>query len=148
MTVDDYEFTFDKAVESAEAKTTAIVVYPLELVPAVTLTVEPAQVMVPAKRAEAPARSAGARALPRDKTGDGVNRAGRAAGLERNADRGAEFFRRGRSADPLHGEASGENCSGCVRAPSLREARRRNVSHVGRADSHAADAQLERNPRT
>jgi LmbE family N-acetylglucosaminyl deacetylase len=55
MSVDDYEFTFEKAVESAEAKTTAIVVYPLELVPAVTLTVEPAQVMVPAKRAEAPA---------------------------------------------------------------------------------------------
>ncbi len=55
MSVGDYEFTFEKAVESAEAKTTAIVVYPLELVPAVTLTVEPSQVMVPAKRAAAPA---------------------------------------------------------------------------------------------
>jgi LmbE family N-acetylglucosaminyl deacetylase len=52
--VDDYEFTYQKAVESAEAKTTAIVVYPLELVPAVTLTIEPAQVMVPATRAAAP----------------------------------------------------------------------------------------------
>jgi LmbE family N-acetylglucosaminyl deacetylase len=55
MSVDDYEFKFDKTVESAEAKTTAIVVYPLELVPAVTLTVEPSQVMVPEKRAAAPA---------------------------------------------------------------------------------------------
>jgi LmbE family N-acetylglucosaminyl deacetylase len=55
MSVGDYEFAFEKAVESAEAKTTAIVVYPLELVPAVTLTVEPSQVMVPAKRAAAPA---------------------------------------------------------------------------------------------
>jgi LmbE family N-acetylglucosaminyl deacetylase len=55
MSVDDYEFTFEKAVESAEAKTTAIMVYPLELVPAVTLTVEPAQVMAPEKRAAAPA---------------------------------------------------------------------------------------------
>jgi LmbE family N-acetylglucosaminyl deacetylase len=55
MSVDDYEFTFEKAVESAEAKTTAIVIYPLELVPAVTLTVEPSQVMVPGKRAAAPA---------------------------------------------------------------------------------------------
>ena len=36
------------------AKTTAIETYQLELVPAVTLTVEPAQVMVPAKRAAAP----------------------------------------------------------------------------------------------
>jgi LmbE family N-acetylglucosaminyl deacetylase len=54
MSVDDYEFTLAKAVESAEAKTTAIVVYPLELVRAVTLTVEPSQVMVPEKRAAAP----------------------------------------------------------------------------------------------
>jgi LmbE family N-acetylglucosaminyl deacetylase len=55
MSVDDYEFTVEKAVESAEAKTTAIITYPLELVPAVTLTVEPAQVMVPEKHAAAPA---------------------------------------------------------------------------------------------
>jgi LmbE family N-acetylglucosaminyl deacetylase len=54
MQVDDYDFTYEKAVESAEAKTTAIVIYPLELVPAVTMTVEPAQVMVPEKRAAAP----------------------------------------------------------------------------------------------
>jgi LmbE family N-acetylglucosaminyl deacetylase len=54
MQVDAYDFTYEKAVESAEAKTTAIVIYPLELVPAVTMTVEPAQVMVPEKRAAAP----------------------------------------------------------------------------------------------
>ena len=38
-----------------QAKTTGIETYPLELVPAVTLTVEPTQIMVPAKRA--PSRS-------------------------------------------------------------------------------------------
>jgi LmbE family N-acetylglucosaminyl deacetylase len=54
MSVDDYDFVYEKAVESAEAKTTAIVVYPLELVPAVSLTVDPAQVMVPERRAGAP----------------------------------------------------------------------------------------------
>jgi LmbE family N-acetylglucosaminyl deacetylase len=54
MSVDDYGFSYEKAIEAAEAKTTAIVIYPLELVPAVTLTVEPAQVMVPAKKASSP----------------------------------------------------------------------------------------------
>jgi LmbE family N-acetylglucosaminyl deacetylase len=54
MSVDDYEFTLRKTVESAEAKTTAIEVYPLELVPAVTLTVEPSQVMRPVKRSGSP----------------------------------------------------------------------------------------------
>jgi LmbE family N-acetylglucosaminyl deacetylase len=54
ISVDDYDFTYTKPVESAEAKTTAIVVYPLELVPTVTMTVEPAQVMVPERRATAP----------------------------------------------------------------------------------------------
>lgn len=54
MNVDGYEFAVEKEVESAEAKTTGIQTYSLELVPAVTLTVEPAQVMVPVKRAAAP----------------------------------------------------------------------------------------------
>ena len=53
-TLDGYDFTIEQPVESAEAKTTGIEIYPLELVPAVTLTVEPAQVMVPARRAAAP----------------------------------------------------------------------------------------------
>jgi len=53
-TIDGYDFTIAKTVESAEAKTTGIEIYPLELVPAVTLTAEPAQVMVPAKRVAAP----------------------------------------------------------------------------------------------
>ncbi|HXQ26453.1 MAG TPA: PIG-L family deacetylase [Candidatus Acidoferrales bacterium] len=54
VAVGDYEFTIEKPVESAMAKTTGIETYQLELVPAVTLTVEPSQVMVPAKRAAAP----------------------------------------------------------------------------------------------
>ncbi|MGB0034765.1 MAG: PIG-L family deacetylase [Candidatus Acidiferrales bacterium] len=52
--VDGYEFTFDRPIESVEATTTGIATYSLELVPAVTLTVEPQQVMVPAKRAGVP----------------------------------------------------------------------------------------------
>jgi LmbE family N-acetylglucosaminyl deacetylase len=49
--VDGYDFAIEKPVESVQATTTGIATYPLELVPAVTLTVEPQQVMVPAKRA-------------------------------------------------------------------------------------------------
>ena len=54
VTAGDYAFTIEKAVESAEAKTTGIEIYALELVPAVTLTVEPSQAMVPARRASEP----------------------------------------------------------------------------------------------
>ena len=54
VTVEGYHFTIEKPVESSEAKTTEIDTYPLELVPAVTLTVEPSQVMIPLKRAAAP----------------------------------------------------------------------------------------------
>jgi LmbE family N-acetylglucosaminyl deacetylase len=49
-----YRFTIEKAAESVQATTTGIATYPLELVPAVTLTVEPEQVMVPAQRASEP----------------------------------------------------------------------------------------------
>ena len=52
--LEGYAFTVQKTVESSVAKTTGIETYQLELVPAVTLTVEPAQVMVPQKRASAP----------------------------------------------------------------------------------------------
>ncbi len=54
MTVEGYEFTIEKPIESSEAKTTGIETYQLELVPTVTLTVQPAQVMVPVKRAVSP----------------------------------------------------------------------------------------------
>jgi LmbE family N-acetylglucosaminyl deacetylase len=49
-----YVFTTEKTVESSVAKTTGVETYQLELVPAVTLTVEPTQVMVPQKRAASP----------------------------------------------------------------------------------------------
>lgn len=52
--VDDYDFTMERAVESAEETTTGTQTYSLELVPAVTLTVEPTQVMMPAQKASAP----------------------------------------------------------------------------------------------
>lgn len=45
--VSGYDFTIRQAVQSVEAKTTGVFTYPLELVPAVTLTVEPQQAMVP-----------------------------------------------------------------------------------------------------
>jgi LmbE family N-acetylglucosaminyl deacetylase len=54
MTLDGYDFKFEKSIESAEAKTTGIDTYQLELVPAVTVTVQPAQVMIPLKRASSP----------------------------------------------------------------------------------------------
>ena len=54
LEVDDYQFTVERAVESSVAKTTGIETYQLELVPAVTLTVQPKQVMLPVKRAGAP----------------------------------------------------------------------------------------------
>ncbi len=54
VTVAGYEFKIEQGVESSIAKTTGIETYPLELVPAVTLTVDPTQIMVPVKRDTAP----------------------------------------------------------------------------------------------
>ncbi len=52
--IDDYEFTIHKPVDSMAATTTGIRTYPLELVPAVTLTAEDPQIMVPLRRASEP----------------------------------------------------------------------------------------------
>jgi LmbE family N-acetylglucosaminyl deacetylase len=52
--VDGYEFTIRKPVESMKATTTGIFTYPLELVPAVTLSVQDTEIMVPVKRASEP----------------------------------------------------------------------------------------------
>jgi LmbE family N-acetylglucosaminyl deacetylase len=54
VTVAGYEFKIETPVEASIAKTTGIETYPLELVPAVTLTVDPAQIMVPVKRETEP----------------------------------------------------------------------------------------------
>src|SRR5271156_607113 len=51
-----YEFAVERPVNSMEATTTGVQTYPLELVPAVTLTVEPKQVMAPEKRAAMPVK--------------------------------------------------------------------------------------------
>ena len=51
-----YPFYLQEAVRSMEAKTSGIQTYALELVPAVTLTVEPQQVMVPEAKASEPVR--------------------------------------------------------------------------------------------
>jgi LmbE family N-acetylglucosaminyl deacetylase len=52
--IDDYTFAFAQTVESMKATTTGIDTYPLEFVPAVTLTPDPQQIMVPAERASQP----------------------------------------------------------------------------------------------
>ncbi len=49
--VEGYDFTIRKPVESMEATTTGVFSYPLELVPAVTLSVQDPEIMVPVKRA-------------------------------------------------------------------------------------------------
>jgi LmbE family N-acetylglucosaminyl deacetylase len=54
VTVAGYQFKIEEPVEASIAKSTGIETYPLELVPAVTLTVDPAQIMVPVKRDGAP----------------------------------------------------------------------------------------------
>jgi LmbE family N-acetylglucosaminyl deacetylase len=51
-----YEFAIERPVNSMEATTTGIQTYALELVPAVTLTVEPKQVMAPQKQAAMPVK--------------------------------------------------------------------------------------------
>jgi LmbE family N-acetylglucosaminyl deacetylase len=48
--ISGYDFTIRQAVQSVEAKTIGVFTYPLELVPAVTLTVEPPQAMLPVQR--------------------------------------------------------------------------------------------------
>lgn len=53
-TIDDYQVTLEQPVQSQIAATTGVEVYPLALVPAVTMTVDPAQIMVPEKKASAP----------------------------------------------------------------------------------------------
>jgi LmbE family N-acetylglucosaminyl deacetylase len=52
--VGDYELTIRKPVDSMASTTTGILTYPLELVPAVTLTAEQPQIMVPLRRAAEP----------------------------------------------------------------------------------------------
>jgi hypothetical protein len=52
--IDGYAFAFAQTVDSMKATTTGIDTYPLELVPAITLTPDPQQIMVPAERASQP----------------------------------------------------------------------------------------------
>ena len=56
VTLDDYTFTVHRTIEYSATKTTGVETYPLELVPAVTLTVEPPEVMVPAKHTATPVK--------------------------------------------------------------------------------------------
>jgi LmbE family N-acetylglucosaminyl deacetylase len=52
--VDGYSFAIESTVDSMKATTTGIDTYPLELVPAVTLTPDPQHIMVPEERARQP----------------------------------------------------------------------------------------------
>jgi LmbE family N-acetylglucosaminyl deacetylase len=53
-TIDGYHFSIRKPVENSVATTTQVETFPLELIPAVTLTVDPTEVMLPVKRASEP----------------------------------------------------------------------------------------------
>lgn len=53
-TVDGYNFSIRQPVQNSVANTTGIDTYSLELIPAVTLTVDPTEVMRPAKQASEP----------------------------------------------------------------------------------------------
>ena len=52
--VDGYNFSIRQPVENSEANTTSVQTFPLELIPAVTLTVDPTEMMLPEKRASEP----------------------------------------------------------------------------------------------
>ncbi len=54
LEIDGYSFTYARTVDSMKATTTGIDTYPLEFVPALTLTPDPQQIMVPAERASQP----------------------------------------------------------------------------------------------
>src|SRR5271154_2768905 len=54
VSVDGYTFAIQRPINSVEASTTGILTYPLELVPLVTLTVDPTQLMMPRKSTSAP----------------------------------------------------------------------------------------------
>lgn len=56
VTLDGYTFNVTRTVEFSETKTVRIETYPLELTPAVTLTVSPPQIMVPTKHTAAPVK--------------------------------------------------------------------------------------------
>jgi LmbE family N-acetylglucosaminyl deacetylase len=56
VNLDGYAFPITQSVESVETATTGIHAYSLELVPAVTLTVDPQHVMVPLERAVEPVK--------------------------------------------------------------------------------------------
>ena len=51
--VDGYTFAIERPVNSVEASTTGILTYPLELIPLVTITVDPQQLMMPQKKTPA-----------------------------------------------------------------------------------------------
>ena len=91
VSVEGYEFKVEEPVESSVAKTTGMETYPLELVPAVTLTVDPTQIMVPVKRGDRADDAVRAGALSRDKTGEGGGRDGCAGGMECSRRRNARF---------------------------------------------------------
>jgi LmbE family N-acetylglucosaminyl deacetylase len=54
VSVDGYSFRIERTINSVEASTTGILTYPLALIPLVTLTVDPQQLMMPQERAGTP----------------------------------------------------------------------------------------------
>jgi LmbE family N-acetylglucosaminyl deacetylase len=139
VNLDGYAFPIAQPVESVETATTGIHAYSLELVPAVTLTVDPQHVMVPLERAVEPVKL-----LARVRY-HGTPAARVAVGLDTPQGWTVQPI------DPLDFKGAGDQLIRFVVTPpaqppagTLCQTRRQSFPHLARADSHIADAQLER----
>ncbi len=154
--IDGYSFAFAQTVESMKATTTGIDTYPLELVPDVTPTPDPWQIMVPAERAFATGHASCARPLSRNAAGERQRRSRRAGGLasapgrvapfrrpERRID-SFQFLSTWRSVDSLQRHSLGKRRSRRVSPASLRpdwaNIRCGEIHYLARTDSLAAYA--------
>ena len=128
VNVAGYEFAIERPVNSVEATTTGILTYPLELVPAVTITVEPKQIMVPEKRAANPVKLFARVRYHGTKNGKSPSRS-TLPRLDRAAakrQRPAGIFRRRRPVGAIHSHAPGGRFPPAPTPCIPRRARRRN----------------------
>ncbi len=143
MEIDGYSFAYAQTVESMKATTTGIDTYPLEFVPAVTLTPDPQQIMVPAERA-----SQSLTLLTRVRY-HGTKPAKVSVGLD--APKGWQF----QPIVPLDFSGAGDQLirfnvarrkrrTRRISAAPLRAARRRKIHYLARTNSLAAHTRLER----
>ena len=145
VAVNDYTFTIGKQVDYSETKTTGIETYPLELIPAVTLTVEPQHAMVPVKHCVGSGEAAGADSISRHADRKSFGGARRSLGLEDAAHCAPGFFGRGRSTGSVRGDTSGTRSHpGAYPLHPYAHMGDEGVPHVDRAHTDNAIARLER----